>query len=177
MGYLLISPLRRWFADKPETLLAPWLQPGMTVLEPGPGMGFFSLPMARMVSANGRVVTVDIQPQMLEGLRRRAVRQGLGEIIETRLAAANSLGIEDLAGQVEFVLAFAVVHEIPSAATFFAETAAAAKPGGKLLLAEPAGHVSPEQFAEELQLAQSAGWKIIDRPHVWRSQAALFAKN
>ena len=47
-GYLLASPIRRWW-QKPEELLAPYLREGMTVLEPGPGMGFFTLPMSRMV--------------------------------------------------------------------------------------------------------------------------------
>ena len=45
LGYWLASPLRRLLHD-PHTLLAPYVQPGMTVVEPGPGMGFLlsSLP-------------------------------------------------------------------------------------------------------------------------------------
>ena len=46
----------------------------------------------------------------------------------------------------DFVLAFAVVHELPSAETFFAEAARAMKPGASLLLAEPAGHVGDDEF-------------------------------
>jgi ubiquinone/menaquinone biosynthesis C-methylase UbiE len=37
----------------------------MTVLEPGPGMGFFTLELARRVGAPGRVIAVDIQPKMI----------------------------------------------------------------------------------------------------------------
>jgi len=48
----------------------------MTVLEPGPGMGFFPLEALQMVGSNGRVVAVDVQPKMLEVLRRRARRAG-----------------------------------------------------------------------------------------------------
>ena len=47
LGYLLASPVRRWMAENPESLLAPYVREGMTVLEPGPGMGFFTLPLAR----------------------------------------------------------------------------------------------------------------------------------
>ena len=75
MGYLLACPMRRW-SQKPEALLAPYLHEGMTVLEPGPGMGFFTLPMSRMAGPAGKIVAVDIQARMLENLRRRAMKAG-----------------------------------------------------------------------------------------------------
>jgi ubiquinone/menaquinone biosynthesis C-methylase UbiE len=53
IGYLLASPLRR-LVQKPEVILRPFLSNGMRVLEVGPGMGFFTLPMARMVGSAGR---------------------------------------------------------------------------------------------------------------------------
>jgi ubiquinone/menaquinone biosynthesis C-methylase UbiE len=46
----------------------------MTVLEPGPGMGAFTLELARLVGSSGRVVAVDVQSKMLDGLKRRAKR-------------------------------------------------------------------------------------------------------
>ena len=49
------------------------------------------------------------------------------------------------------MLAFAMVHEMPSAEAFFREARAALKPGGLMLLAEPAGHVKPEGFQIELE--------------------------
>jgi hypothetical protein len=55
VGYLLASPLRRLQYD-PAALLAPYVRTGMTVLEPGPGMGFFTLELARRVGPSGRVV-------------------------------------------------------------------------------------------------------------------------
>jgi len=67
LGYLLASPLRRWSLN-PAALLAPHLREGMTVFEPGPGMGFFTLEMAKLVGPRGRVVAVDLQPKMIERL-------------------------------------------------------------------------------------------------------------
>ena len=176
LGYFLISPVRRLGSDRPESLLASYLKEGMTVLEPGPGMGFFTLPMARMAGATGRVIAVDIQIKMLENLRRRANRSGLQSRIETRLAQPDSLCVADLAETVDFVLAFAVVHEMHSPENFFNETAAALKPRGRLLLAEPVGHVKPDRFDRELGAARAAGLQLIERPKVRRSIAALFAK-
>lgn len=175
LGYLLLIPLRRfWY--KPAKLLSAYVRPGMTVFEPGPGMGFFTLELARLVGPAGRVVAADLQPKMLAGLRRRAARAGLAERIETRLVPADSMGVADLAGAVDFVLAFAMVHELPDAGRFFAEMAAVLKPGGSLLLVEPAGHVKPPMFDSELAAAAQAGLAVADRPVIRRDLAALLRK-
>ena len=157
----------------PAKILAPYVRAGMTVLEPGPGMGFFTLELARMVGASGRVIAVDIQPRMLDRLRRRAARAGLLSRIDIRLAQPDSMGLADLAATVDFVLAFAMVHEMPSASAFFQQAAQVLKPGGFLLLAEPAGHVKPDLFAEELSSAAQVGLSVTARPEIRHSLAAL----
>jgi len=57
-------------------MVAPYVSVGMIVLEPGPGMGFFTLELARRVGPQGRVIAVDVQPKMIEGLARRAASPG-----------------------------------------------------------------------------------------------------
>jgi len=174
IGYFLVSPIRRWLQD-PEELIKPYITPGMIVLEPGPGMGFFTLPLARRVGS-GRVVAVDIQPKMLNALRRRAEKAGLLQRIDVRLAKSDSLGVDDLRDAVDFVLAVAVVHEMPAAENFFSQAAAALRPGGKLLFAEPAGHVKPGLFARELDFARKAGLVEENQLAVKRFHAALLTK-
>ncbi len=175
LGYLLACPLRR-FAHNPGKILSPHVRAGMTVLEPGPGMGFFTLDLARLVGPDGRVIAVDLQPKMIASLRRRAANAGLLGRIETRLAPADSLGVTDLNGKVDFTLAFAVVHELPAAARFFPEAFAVSKPGAAVLLAEPQGHVNTTRFSSEVQAAVEAGFVLEDSPLVRRSHAALFRK-
>lgn len=175
LGYLLASPLRAWI-QSPATILAPHVRSGMTVLEPGPGMGFFTLELARLVGTKGRIVAPELQPQMLTTLARRAKKRGLGERIELRAAAESRLGIDDLASAVDFVLAFAVVHELPNAAMFFQECFAALRPGGQLLLAEPRGHVSRPDWDLTLHAAAQSGLHKIEDITIPRSHAALFAK-
>jgi ubiquinone/menaquinone biosynthesis C-methylase UbiE len=160
----------------PVQILSPFIRPGMTVLEPGPGMGFFTLPLARMVGEHGRVVAVEVQQKMLDGLQRRASKHNLASRIEYRLASANSLAIDDLANQVDFVLAFAMVHEMPKGNRFFEETARSMKPGASLLLAEPAGHVKPAAFESELDAARVARLNLKSRPAIRRSQTAVLQK-
>jgi SAM-dependent methyltransferase len=175
LGFLLVTPLRRLWQD-PRKVLAPYVREGMTVLEPGPGMGFFTLELARLAGPSGRVVAVDIQPRMLAGLRRRAARAGLSERLDTRLVSRDTLGLADLDGAVDFTLAVAVVHELPAVATFFVEVAKASKPGAGLLLAEPAGHVKTSDFEAELQAATLAGFELVERPSIWRSRAAFLRR-
>jgi SAM-dependent methyltransferase len=175
LGYLLVNPLRRLLQD-PRKVLAPYVREGMTVLEPGPGMGFFTLELARLVGPSGRVMAVDIQPRMLDALRRRAARAGLLERIDIRLTSSGTLGLADLAGVVDFTQAFAVVHELPAVEPFFAEIAKVSKPGAGLLIAEPNGHVKRADFEAQLQAATRSGFALAGRPSIRRSLAAFLRK-
>jgi len=158
VGYLLLSPLRK-LLESPEKLLGPHVSPGMTVLEPGCGMGYFTLPLARMVGPEGKVVVVDIQEKMLQKVRARAAKAGLGDRIETRLAGGGSLGVGDLDGTVDFAMALHVVHELKDQEAFFQDILAALKPGGRFLVAEPRGHVSADNFSECTGLARGLGFE------------------
>jgi len=175
LGYFLAGPWRRYSQD-PVAILSPYVREGMTVFEPGPGMGFFTIDLARMVGSAGRVIVVDIQPRMLSSLKRRLAKRGLLDRVDIRLAPPESLGVDDLAGTVDFVLAFAMVHEMPDGACFFREAAATLRPGGSVLLAEPRGHVKQAAFEKQLEIASAAGLDIADRPTVPRSHAALLVR-
>lgn len=175
LGCVLASPLRRLF-ENPNEIVRRYAREGMIVLEPGPGMGFFTLPLARLVGPKGRVVAVEVQPRMLAGLKKRLAKAGLLERVDARLVPPESMRLSDLAGAVDCAVALAVVHEMPSARNFFTEIAATLKKGGRLLMAEPTGHVSAADFEEELKLAGEAGLIMIDRPAIRRSRAALLGK-
>jgi tRNA A58 N-methylase Trm61 len=102
IGYLLASPLRRLFQN-PHELLASYMSEGMTVLEPGPGMGFFTLDLARLVGSSGRVIVVEVQPKMLSVLARKAQEAGLSERIIMREPRGDSMAIGEFNGQDDFV--------------------------------------------------------------------------
>ena len=175
LGYLLASPIRRFLQD-PEKILHPYVREGMAVLEPGPGMGFFTLELARRVGPSGRVVAVDIQAKMLNSLKNRLSRAGLLDRVDIRLAKPDSIGLDDMPGAMDFALVFAVVHELQSPDAFFMEIAVSLKAGARLLLVEPAGHVGASKFDAELVLADRAGLHCIERPSLGRSHAALLKK-
>lgn len=176
IGYFLASPVRRWLGQRPQEILSPYIREGMTVLEPGPGMGFFTIPLAQIVGASGKVIAVDLQPKMIAVLKRRAAKKDVLERIDARVSSAETMHLDDLNSKVDFTLAFAIVHEFPDAAKFFAEVARASKPGAHLLLAEPSGHVKDEDFTAQLKAATAAGFTVRERPQIARSKAALLVK-
>jgi 2-polyprenyl-3-methyl-5-hydroxy-6-metoxy-1,4-benzoquinol methylase len=174
IGYLLLSPMRRW-RQNPRRILEPWVRPGMTVVDVGCAMGYFTLPLAGLVGPTGRVVAVDLQARMVRALERRARRAGLSTIIETRICTADSLGLADLAGCVDFALAFAVAHEVPDVRRLMDELAALLPPAGRVLLAEPSGHVSAEEFAASIAAAEAASLTVESQPAIARSRAVVLA--
>ena len=168
----LASPLRRLLQD-PRRVLAGLTAPGMTVIDCGCGPGFFTLPLAEMVGPGGRVVAVDLQPAMLERLRLRAERAGLADRITLHRCSTDALGELPAA---DAALAFYMVHEVPDVARFFAELSGALRPGGRFLLVEPRGHVSAQDFAATVALAEAAGLRPTAAPRVRLSRTTLFAR-
>jgi ubiquinone/menaquinone biosynthesis C-methylase UbiE len=172
---MLLSPLRK-LVENPKRILEPFVREGMTVLEPGCAMGFFTLPMARMVGSEGRVIAVDIQPKMLESLEKRARKAGLRDRIDIRRAGPDSFGIEEAAGTVDFCTVIHMAHEVPDQDRLFQEIFAALKPGGRAFLMEPGWHVTEEEFGVSLSAAAAAGLRRIDSPHVQGARKALFER-
>lgn len=175
IGRLLVSPLRR-LVENPQKILGPYVSSGSTVVDVGSAMGFHSLDLARLVGPGGRVVCVDLQEKMLTGLLKRARRKGLDTIIETRPCSQESLMLDDHAKSAELVTAFNVVHETAFPRRFLGECVDVLRPGGRLFIVEPKGHVSKQQFAETSDIAESFGLVEQTAPRVWKSHVALFVK-
>jgi len=175
VGYLLLNPLRKKLQN-PENLLTPYVKPGMIVGDIGSAMGFFSLPMADMVGPTGRVVCVDIQEKMLKKLKKRAVKAGLDDVMEYRVCSRMSLHLTTPGQPYDFLLASAVVHEVPDAKKLFEESFRELKPGGRLLLSEPAGHVSQATFDHEVAVAEACGFRIIRTLSERRTLGVVFEK-
>lgn len=175
LGYGLLFPFRK-LLEHPTKMLGPWVREGMLVVEPGCGMGYFTLDLARMVGPAGRVIASDVQERMLAGLRRRAARAGLGERIETRLAGPSGLGLGDVAGTADLALAIHMVHEVPDQAAFYRELLAVLRPGAALLVIEPRGHVSACELEASIRTAVTAGLEVIERPIFGAPRSAVLRR-
>jgi ubiquinone/menaquinone biosynthesis C-methylase UbiE len=175
MAYLEMPFIRR-FSEKPEDVLGGFVKPGMTVLDAGCAMGFYSLAMARLVGPEGRVIAVDLQPGMIKALRRRARRAKVLDRIETRVCPATSLEISDLKECVDFTTAFHVLHEVPDATHFVAEIYAVLKSGAKFYILEPKDHATEENFAATIAAAEAVGFTVVGRPSSKRDRAVILSK-
>jgi ubiquinone/menaquinone biosynthesis C-methylase UbiE len=166
------NPLRK-FVHNPEALLSPYVCPGSTIIDIGPGMGYFSIPLARLVGPTGHGIASDGQAEMLAALASRARRSGMSERIQPYLASSDSLGNHPKA---DFVMAFWMVHEVPNQRAFFAEIFGFLKPEGLFLLVEPILHVRKKVFLRTVQTAREIGSIVKDMPKIRLSHSVLFTR-
>ena len=158
------NPLRR-LIHNPYRILGGLVRPGQTVVDLGCGMGYFSIPLAQMVGPQGKVICIDVQQQMLDGLRRRAGRAGVLAQVTLHRCEPTQLGLAEPA---DFVLAFWMLHEVPDQTAFLAEVRAHLKPNGRCLLVEPYGHVRSAAFRHSVEVAQQVGLVPVGKPAVMR---------
>ena len=169
----LDNSIRRWLQD-PRKILAPYIEEGMTVLDLGCGPGFFSIDMAQMVGKSGRVIATDLQEGMLQKLRDKIQRTELEERITLHKCEEDKIGIS---ADVDFVLAFYMVHEVQDQEDFFKQIGSILKPNGQLLIVEPPFHVSKTEFEKTVNKARDAGFTPVRRPKVFLSKAVIMKKN
>jgi len=170
-AWMLDHPLRK-LIHSPKRIVGPYVHPGDTVLDIGCASGFFTRPMAVMVGKEGCVIAADVQEEMLQIVREKAVQQGLESIIVTHKSGPDRIGLSE---KVDFALAFYMVHEVPDAEAFLKEVASALKPRGKLLIVEPRMHVSPAAFEKTIEVARLAGLRTISEPKVRFSRSKLLS--
>lgn len=169
-AYTFDNWLRR-LVHRPKSILVPYLEEGMTVLDIGCGMGFFSIAMAEIIGPGGRVIAVDLQPRMLKVLRARAEKKGVADRIITRACEQNDLKVNE---KVNFALAFYMLHEVPNAKKLFSQLRSCFDTHGRLLVVEPIIHVSRAGFKRIVDAAVDSGFKLAGTPSVRLSYSALF---
>ena len=125
-------PGRRLVAAPERVLNAFGVRAGETVLEIGPGTGFYSIEAARRVGPRGRLICLDIQPDMLQHTRRRLQAASL----EADFVQADACALPLRSASVDHVLLITVLGEIPDRPAALAEIGRVLHPGGHLSVAE-----------------------------------------
>jgi ubiquinone/menaquinone biosynthesis C-methylase UbiE len=108
-------------------------QPGERLLEIGPGTGLQSLHVARQLGPSGRLDIVDIQPEMLDCVMRRAAARGISEVVPVR-ADACELPFPDATFDAAYLVT--ALGEIPDPVAALRELRRALKPAGRLVVGE-----------------------------------------
>jgi ubiquinone/menaquinone biosynthesis C-methylase UbiE len=165
----LDNTIRR-FLQNPRKILDKFVNKGMTVLDLGCGPGFFSVAMAQMLNGSGKVIAADLQGGMLEKLSDKIKGTDLEQMIELHKCLDEKIGVTE---NVDFALAFYMIHEVPDQDKLFIELKSILKPGGKLLIVEPPIHVSKKAFKNMINKLKSIGFEVIDEPKVFFGRSVV----
>src|SRR4029453_13977846 len=130
---------------------------GETILEVGPGTGYYTLPVAQALAPNGTLHILDLQHEMLDHTTRRARHAGI-ENIQPREGDARQLPYADGAFDAAYLVA--VLGEVPDQNAALRELARGLRPGGRLVVGELLGdpHMVTERSLR--RRAQDAGLRF-----------------
>ena len=151
------------------------------VADIGAGGGWFTIRLARRVGPNGKVYAEDIQPEMIESIRRRIEREGMQERVVTVPGTPTD---PKLPGPVDAALIVEAYNEMEAPVVLLRNVARALKPDGRLGIIEhtkngggpgPAleERVDPERIIRD---AATAGLRLHSRPNFLRYQYMLVFK-
>jgi len=126
------------------------LKPGQTVLDLGAGAGFDAFLAAEAVGPAGRVIGVDMTPEMVAKARANAKKGGFSQV-EFRLGEIEALPVAD--GIVDVVISNCVINLCPDKRPVYREAFRALKPGGRLAVSDVVAHKElPDEVKQNLTL-------------------------
>ena len=170
---LIDNPLRRRIQPPEEMPLRHGVEPGMRVLDVGPGNGRYTLATARYVGAGGRVVAVDIEPRMVERVRARARAEGVDNV-EARVADVYDLPFDE--GTFDAAYLIAVIGEIPEPERALAEFHRVLRPGGRLAFSEVLLDPDYPLASTLVRRAAAAGFRLRERRGGFFAYTLVFEK-
>jgi ubiquinone/menaquinone biosynthesis C-methylase UbiE len=135
---------------------------GQTVVEIGPGTGFYSVEAARRVGSGGRLLCLDLQEPMLGRTRARVAAARL----RAHVVQADALALPLRSGSADHVFLVTVLGELPDRPTALAEIRRVLRPGGHLSVSEQLpdpDFLTPGTLRRELRVAgfveeRTRGW-------------------
>lgn len=164
------DPARDEWQKPSEVLRLLDVAPGARVADLGAGTGYFTVRLAGKVGADGKVYAVDIEPTLVDYLKKRAGEAKLPQVVPV-LAAPDDPKLPD--ASVSLVFVCDTWHHIDDRLTYLKRLARALAPGGRLAILDfregdlpvgpPAGHkLTPDAVKRELE---TAGWKLVAENH------------
>ena len=167
------NPLRRRIQPPDQMPLRHALRPGMTVLEVGPGNGRYSLATAQYLGLEGKLVSIDIEPRMIERLQTRAQEAGVINI-DARVADVYQLPFDDQTFDAVYMIT--VIGEIPKPEQATAEFHRVLKPGGTLAYSEILMDPDYPRAVSLIRLAEAGGFRLLRRTGNFFAYTLVFEK-
>ena len=107
---------------------------------------------------------------MLKKLEKKITGKEIEKRIKLHQCEKNRIGLSE---KVDFILAFYMIHEVPSQLDFFTEIKSILKPNGKIFVIEPKFHVSKKAFENTINIAKETGLKLFKKEKVFFSNAIV----
>lgn len=173
LANVIDNPIRRRIQPIAEMPVRQGIEPGMTVLEVGPGNGNYTMAAAQRVGEGGRVFTIDIEPRMIERVKQRAASEGIRNV-EARVADVFDLPFD--AEYFDVVYMIAVIGEIPSPELAMNEFFRVLRSSGMLVFSEILFDPDYPRATTLIRLASSAGFRMKKKMGSFFSYTLAFEK-
>ncbi|MFX0141879.1 MAG: class I SAM-dependent methyltransferase [Candidatus Hodarchaeota archaeon] len=165
MTRLIDNPIRRKFIQKPEKIVERMkLEPGMIVVEIGPGKGSYTKVVAKSLLPDGKVYAIDIQESLINRLKKKIEKENIMNIIP-KIDDAYDLSFEG--ESVDRVLMIACLPEIPDPVRVLKEIKRILKPDGLISLSEMLPDPDYPRRKTEKKWAEEAGFELDEQFGNW----------
>ncbi len=158
-AFTLLIPFRNIFLSPKRLIQRLDLKEDHHVLEIGPGPGYFSTHVAKVLK-RGRLVLLDIQQEMLDYAKKRLDKRGITNV-EFKLTDGNSLDLES--NTFDRVFMVTVIGEVNNKETYLKEIHRVLKEDGILSISEAAGDPDKLSIDELQSLASAHGFEVSER--------------
>ncbi len=173
LANLIDNPLRRKIQPPDEMPIRHSIEPGMTVLDVGPGNGRYTIETARRVGQKGKVFAIDIEPKMIERVTRRASEEGVKNI-EAKTANVYDLPFAD--GLFDAIYMITVISEIPEPERAMREFYRVLSPSGLLAFSELLTDPDYPLAKTLVRMAGTAGFRLKRRLGNFFAYTLVFEK-
>ena len=157
---LIDNAVRRKIIQKPTVIANHMdLKPGMTVLDIGPGKGSYTKAVAQRILPNGKVYAIDIQPYVIERLKKNIEKEGITNIVP-KVDDVYNLYFED--NSIDRILMITCLPEIPDPIKALKECKRVLKPEGIISLCELLSDPDYPRRKTEKKWAKKAGLEFLE---------------
>lgn len=172
-AFTRLIPLRNVFLSPGRLIQRIHLQPDHSILEIGPGPGYFSVPIARKLTS-GKLVLADIQPEMLSKAKKRLLRRNLLNV-EYHILDGAHLPFAD--HSYDTIILVTVLGEVENKDIYMREFHRILKKDGLLSVSEQAG--DPDQLSQDeiKTLAAGHGFHCLETFGTHRNFTLNFVKD
>jgi arsenite methyltransferase len=135
------------------------IKEGEVVLDIGSGAGMDVVLAASKVGKKGKVIGLDMTPEMVERATRNAQRAGVEEIVEFRLGEMEEMPVDD--DSVDVIISNCVINLSPDKERVFQEAYRVLKPGGRMMVSDLVSSNLPDELRNDLSSwAQCVGGTV-----------------